>query len=295
MHTSTHPKHDPWCQAWLGRKEIVQAILSDTAVASLSATLNRPTPQAGDELPAGWQWLFFNPVVPASALGEDGHPLRTCDSFLPPLALPRRMWAGSRIHYLQPLLVGREAIRTSRIESITPKEGKTGRMCFVTVVHSISSQGKECVVEEQDIVYREASLAPAPVNAMPDEPAAVEAGWQQALRPDAVLLFRYSALTFNGHRIHYDRTYAEQVEHYPDLVVHGPLTATLLQALACEAWPDKRLRTFQFKGLQPLFVNRPLTLCADVDAEGEQRLQLRALAPDGSLAMQASASFSLNP
>lgn len=288
--TSTAPQDDPWCEAWVGREERATATIAPEPVAALAATLDQPAPREGDALPPGWQWLFFNPVAAQADLGEDGHPLRTPRSFLPPLALPRRMWAGSRVRYLESLAVGAPATRSSRIERVVPKEGRSGRMCFVTVTHRIASEGRDRIVEEQDIVYREASTAPA--SATP--PAAVDASaasatWQRAVRPDPVLLFRYSALTFNGHRIHYDQSYAREVEHYRDLVVHGPLTATLLQAHAIDAQPGRTLDAFEFKGLQPLFANEPLVLCAEPD--GVDRLALRALAPDGSTAMTATAHF----
>jgi 3-methylfumaryl-CoA hydratase len=290
--TSTAPHDDPWCEAWVGREERASATLAPEAVAALAATLDRPAPAPGDALPPGWQWLFFNPVAAQAELGDDGHPVRTPRSFLPPLALPRRMWAGSRVRYLAPLAVGATATRHSRIERIVPKEGRGGRMCFVTVVHRIASEGRDRIVEEQDIVYREASTGPVsatPAAAVGTPTPAASATWRRALRPDPVLLFRYSALTFNGHRIHYDRPYAREIEHYRDLVVHGPLTATLLQAHAVDAMPGRTLDGFEFKGLRPLFVNEPLVLCADAD--GADRLALRALGPDGDTAMMATARF----
>src|SRR5690606_6317157 len=158
-------------------------------------------PQAGAALPPGWQWLFFNPRVRRSGLGSDGHPQR--GGFLPPIALPRRMWAGSRIRYLADLRVGAQATRTSRILKVENKVGKRGSLWFVTVEHRIASQGQECIAEEQDIVYREATPSGA-VPAKP-EPYDAPADWGQEVQPDTTLLFRYSALTFNGHRIHYDQ------------------------------------------------------------------------------------------
>lgn len=280
---------DIWCSAWLGRVQLLSATLEDAPVRALAATLDRPTPEIGNALPAGWQWLFFNPVAPQRQLGNDGHPLRTPDSFLPPLPLPRRMWAGSRIRYLAPLLVGARASRTSRIVRITPKSGKTGQMCFVTVEHRISSGGQECVVEEQDIVYREASSSAAPIESGPFEAARVRTSWQRLVTPDPVMLFRYSALTFNGHRIHYDLSYARDVEHYADLVVHGPLTATLLQNVAQEFMPGRQLAAFEFKGLLPLFVNRPVVLTAVLGSANT--MSLEAVAPSGHCAMQAVAEF----
>ncbi|MDR6429543.1 3-methylfumaryl-CoA hydratase [Variovorax paradoxus] len=265
------------------------------AVAALAATLDWDhAPTDGDPLPPGWQWLFFNPVVRQSMLGQDGHPHRTPESFLPPIDLPRRMWAGSRTRYLSPLWVGAEAERSSRILRITPKEGKTGRMCFVTVAHTTASGGRVCIAEEQDIVYREATppaAARAAAEPAPAAPVPVQAAWQRLVNPDPVLLFRYSALTFNGHRIHYDLPYAQDVEGYQGLVVHGPLTATLLQGFAASLRPGRRLAAFDFRGLQPLFAGQPFTLCADETEEGG--LALRAVAPDGRTAVEATARFTL--
>jgi 3-methylfumaryl-CoA hydratase len=219
---------------WVGRTQTQRQRIDLLAVAALAATLDLDAaPHAGAPLPPGWQWLFFNPVARQSTLGEDGHPRRDLPgSFLPPIPLPRRMWAGSRIRYLAPLPVGAEAARISRILNIVPKEGRAGRMCFVTVEHTLAVDGRDCIVEDQDIVFREASppsAAPA-AELLPAEAAPVQ--WEEGLVPGTLLLFRYSALTFNGHRIHYDQPYARDVEGYRDLVVHGPLTATLLQQFA---------------------------------------------------------------
>lgn len=286
--TDTTRATDPWCQAWLGREETLRETVSPAAVAALAATLEQAhTPIEGDELPPGWQWLLFNPVAPRSALGEDGHPRRTAQSFLPPIALPRRMWAGSRLRYLAPLVVGGPAERTSRIARIAPKEGRSGRMCFVTVEHRTSRDGQDCIVEEQDIVYREAATGPSPEPAQEAPPTS---RWQEPFRPDPVLLFRYSALTFNGHRIHYDRPYAREVEHYRDLVVHGPLLATLLQGFVQRCLPGRRLVGFEFKGVAPLCVDQAASLHADLD--GPDTLQLRSVAEGRGSTLQATARFS---
>jgi 3-methylfumaryl-CoA hydratase len=246
-------------------------------------------PAEGQPLHPGWQWLFFNPIVRQSSTGADGHPRRTPESFLPPISLPRRMSAGSRIRYLASLAVGAEAVRTSRIRQLAPKEGKSGRMYFVTVAHRITSGGRECIAEEQGIVYREASpsaLARAAVSLAPSDAVLnpLRAARQRPVSPDAVLLFRYSALTFNAHR-----PYARDVEGYPGLVVQGPLTATLLQGFAVSLQPQQRLAGFEFRGLQPLFASQPFTLCADEAGVGV--LALRAVAPDGRTAVEASATF----
>lgn len=274
-------------QAWVGREEESNERIAVSVVQAMAATLDWDTsPSEGEALPPGWQWLFFNPKVRRSALGVDGHPAR--GGFLPPVELPRRMWAGSRITYLDPLPIEAQAIKRSRILKVEHKTGKRGSLCFVTVQHTISANDSTCIVEEQDIVYREATSpgsAPAPT---PPRHAAV-AQWSRRIDLDTTLLFRYSALTFNGHRIHYDQAYARNEEGYPDLVVHGPLTATLLQQFALEHGGGRRLSRFDFRGVTPLFVGRAFQL------EGKQlddgSLEVWARGPDGELCMSATAAF----
>ncbi|HYG42982.1 MAG TPA: MaoC family dehydratase N-terminal domain-containing protein [Bordetella sp.] len=270
--------------AWVGREETLTANIQLQAVQAMAATLDlSAAPNMGEPLPPGWQWLFFNPVARRSGLGTDGHPQR--GGFLPPVELPRRMWAGSRIRYLANLPVGAEAVRHSRIAKVENKIGKRGALWFVTVEHTTSCVGTTCMIEEQDIVYREATLpgavAPAP------QPYEGQAQWGREFQPDTTLLFRYSALTFNGHRIHYDQAYARNEEGYPDLVVHGPLTATLLQQLALEYGGGRPLASFEFRGVSPLFVSRPFRLEGSVAQDGA--LALWARGPGGELAMSATA------
>ena len=215
-------------QSWTGNTETLLDQATAAPVGALSATLDRddPAPVAGDALPALWHWLYFLPQHRHSALGPDGHARR--GGFLPPVPLPRRMWAGGRLRWqaANPLRVGDALCRVSSIESITHKRGRSGDLLFVLVRHAISNDAGLCLTEEHDIVYRAAAqageAAPAPIAADQRAP------WQREVLADAVLLFRYSALTFNSHRIHYDRSYATQEEGYPGLVVHGPLIATLL-------------------------------------------------------------------
>jgi 3-methylfumaryl-CoA hydratase len=271
---------------WVGRVDERVERIGTPAAQAMAATLDLDrAPGAGDALPPGWQWLYFNPPTRRSGLGEDGHPKR--GGFLPPIDLPRRMWAGSRIRYVADLPVDVEATRRSRIAKVENKVGKRGSLWFVTVAHEISVGGQVCIEEEQDIVYRDAS----PPGAAPAAPPAHDAQgeWGRAVAPDPTLLFRYSALTFNGHRIHYDQAYARDVEGYPDLVVHGPLTATLLQQAAVEEGGGRRLATFDFRGVSPLFVSRPFRLEGRPDANGS--LALWARGPDGELAMSATATF----
>jgi 3-methylfumaryl-CoA hydratase len=252
----------------------------------MAATLDleRP-PQAGEPLPPGWQWLFFNPAARRSVLGDDGHPRR--GRFLPPIDLPRRMWAGSRVRYLADLPVDAQASRRSRILKVANKQGKLGALTFVTVEHTTVVGDEVRISEEQDLVYREAA---SPGGTAASISRHDEAGqWMRIVEPDPTLLFRYSALTFNGHRIHYDQHYARSEEGYPDLVVQGPLTATLLQQFAMEHGGGRRLVRFDFRGVTPLFVTRAFQL--EGRALDDGTLSLWARGPDGELAMSATAAF----
>ena len=273
--------------AWVGREEQRSARIDESTVQAMSATLDmESSPVVGDSLSPGWQWLFFNPAVRRSELGVDGHPAK--GGFLPPVELPRRMWAGSRIRYLAPLSIGSNATRKSKILSVVNKTGKRGALCFVTVEHTTQCDEKVCIVEQQDIVYKEAT---PPGTALPTPPRhEVEAQWSQNFTPDTTLLFRYSALTFNGHRIHYDLPYARDEEGYPALVVQGPLNATLLQKFALEHGGGKRLSEFNFKGVNPLFVGRDFQLEGSPgDEPGIMNLWVRG--PEGELGMSATARF----
>jgi 3-methylfumaryl-CoA hydratase len=273
---------------WIGKEERCTQPIELPRVLAMAATLDLDqAPLQGEALPPGWQWLFFNPIVNRSGLGSDGHP--RLGGFLPPIELPRRMWAGSRIRYLAELPVGEQATRSSRILKIEAKSGKSGSLVFVTLEHTISCGGTARICEEQDLVYREAATA-APSGAAASAPYDGIAQWSREVRPDTTLLFRYSALTFNGHRIHYDQVYAREQEKYPALVVHGPLTATLLQQFACDQARGRSLTRFDFRGITPLFVDRPFQLEGRQGSDG--KLTLWARGPDGELAMSATAEFS---
>ena len=274
-------------EAWIGREEERSARILASVAAAMAATLDiERAPQIGEPLPPGWQWLFFNPVQRRSELGTDGHP--ELGRFLPPIESARRMWAGSRVRYLAELPVEAQATRRSRILKIENKTGKRGSLWFVTVQHVISCEGTPRIAEEQDIVYR--AIPPPSTESVP----AVQrhegvAQWSVNVEPDTTLLFRYSALTFNGHRIHYDRSYAREHEGYPDLVVHGPLTATLLQQLAVDHGAGRALARFDFRGVTPLFVGRSFLLEGRQAEDGA--LALWARGPDGELTMSATAAF----
>ena len=252
----------------------------------MSATLNRAAPPVGAPLPSLWHWMYFWGIAPQAELGHDGHPQR--GGFLPPVPLPRRMWAGGRLRFQSPIPIGSQATRTSRILSVEAKSGKSGALAFVTVEHQIAVEGVIKLIEEHDIVYRDMPQ-PGSVAAAPP-PAPTEALWNKVIAPDPVLLFRYSALTFNGHRIHYDRSYVTEVEGYPGLIVHGPLIATLLIGLLAEKMPSSQLVSFSFRAVSPLFDTEPFTVCGQPSTDGET-IDLWAKNNRGALAMQAQATI----
>jgi 3-methylfumaryl-CoA hydratase len=264
--------------AWLGRTETRDERVEPMQAVKMAATLDRPAPQEGDALPPGWHWMLFNPAEPAAALDRDGHPKR--GGFMPPIDLPRRMWAGGRLAFHTPLRVGAQAVRRSEIAKIESKTGKSGALVFVVVKHRIEVDGVLAIEEEHDIVYRAMGGGSAVPVAPPTGAEIVK-----TIAPDPTLLFRYSALTFNGHRIHYDQPYATKVEGYPGLVFHGPLTATLLMALA-EELGGAKLARFSFRGVAPLFDTAPFAINAKRDGD---KIIAWAETPDGALAMIADA------
>ena len=246
---------------WLGREHRTQATLEPWPARALASTLDREArlPGAGDQLQPAWHWLYFLEVAPASELGPDGHPKR--GGFLPPVPLPRRMWAGGRFWFERPLRIGEAAEKVSTVASVDTKQGRSGPLVFVMVRHEIAGEDGHALTEEHDIVYRD-HAPPGPGNAGPPPSLApAEAGFSREVTPDPVLLFRYSALTFNGHRIHYDRRYCVDVEGYPGLVVHGPLIATLLLDLLVRQFPEASLRYFSYRAMRPLFDTAPFQVC----------------------------------
>jgi 3-methylfumaryl-CoA hydratase len=271
---------------WIGRTETLDDTVAAAPVAMLGALLDRddPPPRTGDAIPPLAHWLYFLPVHRQSAVGADGHATR--GEFLPPVPLPRRMWAGSRLAFLRPITIG-ETIRCTRsIAAVAVKEGRSGPLVFVTVRHEIGTAQGLAVTDEHDIVYRSAA-GPA---VAPPVPAPVDEAWWREIRPDPVLLFRYSAVTFNGHRIHYDQPYATRVEGYPGLVVHGPLIATLLVDLLRRNRPDADLETFSFRAMRPLFDTAPFEVCGLPDnASGSAKLWTRDA--EGALTMEATAAW----
>jgi 3-methylfumaryl-CoA hydratase len=278
-------------QSWVGKTETLSDDITAAPVCSLSATLDRDdaSPVAGmTVLPPLWHWLYFLPKQRQSEIGPDGHPKR--GGFLPPVPLPRRMWAGGRLRWLpqNPLRVGDAVQRRSSIASVTHKAGRTGDLLFVLVKHEVHNDKGLALMEEHDIVYRAGAQVGDPVP----PPVAAEQGasWQRKIAPDDVLLFRYSALTFNGHRIHYDRKYVTKVEGYPGLIVHGPLIATLLVDLVRRHLPDAFIQCFHFKAVRPTFDLHPLRLHAQPSADGKT-VQLWAQDHEGWLTMQGTAEL----
>lgn len=272
---------------WVGRERIAQDMLGVFPAQALAAALDRAdTLGAGDALPPAWQWLYFLDTPRASATGKDGHPELRDDaaSFLPPVSLPRRMWASGSFDVLRPLTLGDSATRSSLIKSVEAKTGKSGALVFVTLEHQISQDGQLCIREEQNLVYREMPTAPAPLP--PGEPAPTDADWTRTIIPDPVLLFRYSALSYNGHRIHYDRPYAIEQEFYPALVVHGPLLATLLLDLLREKLPDARLASYRFRAMRPTFDTSAFQISGKRDGDS---VTLWTTDHEGCLGMSATA------
>jgi 3-methylfumaryl-CoA hydratase len=275
-------------RSWIGRTMSDRDVITPRLAQELRVTLDRDGPplREGETCPPAIHWCLAPRMVPQSRLGPDGHAMR--GDFLPPVPLPRRMWAAGRLEFLDALRVGDAVERHSKIADVSVKEGRSGRLCFVAVDHEISTARGLALKERHDIVYRDAPAGDAPKQ---DAPAPGEtprtAQWSETKCADAVMLFRYSALTFNGHRIHYDRQYVTEVEGYPGLIVHGPLQVTLLIEFAGSirsAGP----RLFSFRALNPLFDGQQFTLNA---AESEGGLDLWIAGPDGRTTMAGKAEW----
>ncbi|MDC8755473.1 MaoC family dehydratase N-terminal domain-containing protein [Erythrobacter sp. sf7] len=277
-------------EAWIGREARASDRLDEGLATRWLATFDLPRPHPAI-MPQGIHFALCTPEAPTAQLGEDGHPARDDSpaSFLPPFPMPRRMWASSKMQFLAPIAIGSVIERTSKVVSVSEKEGGSGRLAFVDVEHVTKANGSVAVIETQTLVYRDAAAPDAPLSPPPPGESSFDpAGWNahRALTPDARLLFRYSALTFNTHRIHYDAPYAQDVERYRGLVVHGPLTASLLLQLAASELGENRLRRFAFRGLSPAIAGEPLHL---VMRKSEAGYDLAAFAGDGRQVTQASA------
>jgi 3-methylfumaryl-CoA hydratase len=270
-------------QSWVGRSERRDDVVSVAPLVALAALLDRddPVPQAGEAAPPLAHWLYFLPTYRQSEAGPDGHLAH--GGFLPPLELPRRMWAGSRLEFLRPLRVGAQVSRVSTIKSIESKRGRSGALAFITVRHELGDAEGPVLTDEHDIVFREEGA----LGAEP-EPARTDEEWCREIAPTPLLLFRYSAVTFNGHRIHYDHPYVTQVEGYPGLVVHGPLTATLLMDLLRRERPQATPRTFAFRARRPLYDINTFEICGKPVGD---KAYLWTRDAEGAVTMEAVATW----
>lgn len=269
-------------QDWVGRVEERYDRIDPTPVLAMARTLDDRDfmVKEGESLPELWHWLYFLPTVAQSDIGADGHPKK--GGFLPPIALERRMWASSRLTFHQDLIVGKKIRKTSEILKVSEKQGKTGSMVFVTVQHSTYSEKGLAITEEQDIVYLPMPkiFTRPPPNYVPET-----LQWREDYSVDPVLLFRFSALTFNAHRIHYDRNYVTEVEKYPGLVVHGPLQALLLMESAKKHNPGRKPASYSFRAVRPLFDFDRIAVCGQLKSDGSHHLY--TVNGDSQIAMQA--------
>lgn len=273
-------------QSWQGRSETREDLIAAFPANALAATLDRDDSfEIGDPLPPLWHWLHFLPIHKLSDCGYDGH--AKLGTFLPPVPLPRRMWAGSRLNFHAPIKIGTNARRHSSVHSVTHKSGRSGDLVFVTVVHEVIEDRSLCVSEEQDIVYLALPSPDAPIPTPKQAPQFSD--FSRAIHPDPILLFRYSALTFNGHRIHYDHPFCTRTEGYDGLVVHGPLLATLMMDLLRRQYPDTDVAQFEFRALAPVFDNQCFTVHGRYLQD--HKIELWIAREDGALAMQGKATI----
>lgn len=275
---------------WVGKSQVERDVIQLAPLKGMTALLDGSTSNIaeGMTLPPLWHWLYFLPSARQSELAADGHPRR--GGFLPPIPLPRRMWAGGRLEFHRPLRAGEEITRRSEIKSVEFKAGRSGQLAFVCVAHEISSPAGTAIYEEHDIVYREKpSAASTPPAQQTGITAAIDFDFRKQHCADPVSLFRYSALTFNGHRIHYDREYVTAREGYPGLIVHGPLLATLLVELFQESKPGTQLEKFEFRALNPVFDGQPFNACGKLTGAGTSELWITN--HEGTLCMKATAHY----
>lgn len=276
---------------WIGKTEHVDDTVTQFQVHGLRALFDDPTvPRAGDPCGPMDHWCFFNPRVPASMIGADGHPMR--GGFMPPVPLPRRMFGGCRATHHQPLRVGEKAHRKSTISDVVIKPGRTGTLVICTVKVEISGEDGLCITEDQDIIYRDNPPPDAKDGAVgKTNPAPADRDYIRTITPDPVMLFRYSAVTFNGHRIHYDRKYVTEVEGYPGLIVHGPLTASHMLYFAMERKPGKAVKCFDFQARAPLFDTAPFQVAGKETNRDGSTHSLWSITPEGNVGTLAEVEF----
>ncbi len=269
----------------VGRTETAIDVIDLRQIGHLEVALDRsPTLAEGDPLPLFWQYLYFNPRIRASKLAEDGH--ERLGRFVPDLGLPRRMWAGGGLTISEPLRIGERVRKVSTIRGIERKKGRTGELAFVTITHDYDVAGEHRFTETQNVVYRQPPAPGSPTP--PPKPAPDDAMFRRSILPDEVLLFRYSALIYYGHRIHYDVDYAREVEGYPGLVVHGPLTATLLMDFGQSHCAGRSVKSVSIRAMSPLFANETFQL------EGKDTgdaIELWARGPQDQCAMSVTMTF----
>ncbi len=272
-------------RTWIGREQRLEDSLEPFRARALAAALDHQAlPQSGDELPPCWHWLYFAETPPTAGTGEDGHPHK--GGLLPPVPLPRRMWSAGSVVLAAPLRLGERAEKRSTVRSIEEKSGKTGALVFVGVEHELTQNGKTCIREKQTLVYRPMPTAATPLP--PGEAPPSHFDWSHRVAATSVLLFRYSALTYNAHRIHYDREYAIREELYPGLVVHGPLLVTLLLDLALRHSAAGRMEEFEFRAIRPTFDAGPIELRGQSDGRAAR---LWSIADNNFVGMHVSARF----
>ncbi len=275
--------------AHIGDRVVEEDAATAAPIRTMNAAFGRnaAAPGPGDAIPAGWHGVYFLPEIRSAGLSPDGAPLRS--NIIPEMPLPRRMYAGARMRFHKPIRIGDALTRETELTGLTPKQGSTGQMAIVNVTSWISGPDGLAVEEERVTVFRE-ETKPGAKNAAPaalaESPA--DLAWRETVVPDEVMLFRYSALTFNSHRIHYDEPYATGVEGYPGLVVHGPLSQTYLVNFVKDKNPGRALVRFDMRARALLFVNQPIEL---VGRPGADCCEVWALTPQGGIAMSASAWF----
>lgn len=274
-----------YLRLWVGKSQNISDVIDLATCQRMEAMLDRmPALGEGDDLPPLWHWLYFHQPAMQNTLGRDGHAEK--GGFLPPAPLPRRMWAGGRFEFIAPIPVGANAQKQSTIKSVEMKTGRSGNLCFVTVVHQLTCDGVISSNEEHDIVFRD---DPKPGD-QPSQPPTADSNpdWTRTITPTPELLFRYSALVFNSHKIHYDRDYCRDVEGYPGLVFHGPLTATLLLDLAIANAGGQTVKNFEFRATGPLFDVTPFELRG---WDRGKMIELQAVNSEGGQAMKATVTF----
>lgn len=275
---------------WIGRSETAADSADFRTAARMAGLLDRDAPAAGAPLPPVWIWACFWPAMRHGAAGADGHPAE--EALRPPIPLPRRMWVGSRITIARPVTIGETIRRVSTLTDIREKTGRQGRLAFVTLTHQVTGNAGADLTEAQTIVYREDATAPATDTASAPGPGPGFApAFSRMVTPDPLLLFQYSAVTYNTHRIHYDAPYVTAAEGYPALLVHGPLTATLLMDLLERSFPDRPVAELEVTALRPLFVGTPIRLAGRSDGDA---FQLVALTADDHPAMRITGRFGNN-